>query len=192
MKARDIKPGEVYAYRRGRGEYASVRPVVFLAPLDSDHLYQKRMQPGATYQKAASGAKPQRGTVYNSGTIGYPAATTSHENVDVLSTATLERFGKTTSGLGRRIEYELVTSLTHVVGLYEQVAAEQEKRQQEARESRRAEQAAQQAHRERIEAQKSALDSIGVTSVPVVVGSGNSVHTISADDMDKLLALLSG
>ena len=115
MKAKDVQPGVVYAYRdhfHGR-----LRPIVFLAPLDRDHLYAKPAVHGPTFRKAPEGSAPRVGTVYNGGAIGYPAALGDVDSdLDDLRAVTLARFQQVTSTLGRRCEYALVVRLARVVG----------------------------------------------------------------------------
>jgi hypothetical protein len=118
MKAKDIKPGVVYAYRQSRSD--PVRPVVFLAPVDSDHLYINSRTHGRAFLKAPDATAPRAGSVYNSGTIGYPAAL-GGEPSD-LDDVTLTRFERVTSTLGRRCEYTLITRLARVIGPWEDVA----------------------------------------------------------------------
>lgn len=124
MKAKDIKPGEVYAYQERAGE--PVRPIVFLAPCDRDHLYIKSRTAGRAFRKAPAGSEPRNGTVYNAGTAGYPAAigTGSATPADLLS-VTLERFEQVTSILGRRCEYTLVVRMARVIGTWAEFSASQ-------------------------------------------------------------------
>ncbi|WP_068922167.1 hypothetical protein [Planobispora rosea] len=115
MKAKEITLGVVYAYRASK--YEEPRPIVFLAPVDRDHLYIKSRTHGRAFLKAPDGSSPQAGTVYNSGTIGYPAALGAPDSdLDDLRAVTLERFERVTSTLGRRCEYTLVTALARVIG----------------------------------------------------------------------------
>jgi hypothetical protein len=118
MRASDIQPGVVYAYRQN--QYEPVRPIVFLAPVDRDHLYAKTRVPGPSFRKAPDARAPRNGTVYNAGTIGWPAALGDPDSdLDDLRAVTLQRFEKVTSGLGRRCEYMLVTRLARVIGPWE-------------------------------------------------------------------------
>ena len=119
MRAKDITPGEVYAYQERAGE--PVRPIVFLAPVDRDHLYAKSRTSGRAFHKAAAGSEPRAGTVYNSGTVGYPAAVgTGDAAATDMRAITLDRFERVTSVLGRRCEYTLVTRLARVIGRWEE------------------------------------------------------------------------
>lgn len=122
MKAKDIKPGEVYAYRQSR--YDEPRPIVFLAPVDREHLYFKSRTPGLAFLKEKDATAPRAGTVFNGGTIGYPAALGyADSDLDDLRAVTLHRFERVTSTLGRRCEYTLVTVLARVIGPWEEAAA---------------------------------------------------------------------
>lgn len=125
MKAKDVKPGEVYAYQERAGE--PVRPIVFLAPCDRDHLYIKSRSAGRAFRKASAGSEPRNGTVYNAGTVGYPAAigTGSATPADLLS-ITLGRFEQVTSVLGRRCEYTLVYRMARVIGTWDEFANQPE------------------------------------------------------------------
>lgn len=124
MKAKDIRPGVVYAYRQG--SYRRLRPIVFLAPVDSDHLYRKSRIHGPAFKQAPEASAPTAGTVYNSGTIGYPAALGNEDSdLDDLRAVTLTRFEHVTSTLGRRCEYLLVTVLARVVGPWDSSLSEE-------------------------------------------------------------------
>ncbi|MEV8639487.1 hypothetical protein AB0395_48580, partial [Streptosporangium sp. NPDC051023] len=69
---------------------------------------------------ASDASAPRNGTVYNGGTIGYPAALGDPQSdLDDLRAVTLRRFEQVTSTLGRRVEYTLVTNLTRVIGPWE-------------------------------------------------------------------------
>jgi hypothetical protein len=123
MRAKDITPGEVYAYQERAGE--PVRPIVFLAPLDRNHLYIKSRTSGRAFRKASEASEPRAGTAYNSGTIGYPAAVgTGIATPADMRAITLDRFERTMSVLGRRCEYMLVTRLARVIGRWEEFAAD--------------------------------------------------------------------
>lgn len=115
MKAKDITPGEVYVYRQYRHD--PPRPIVFLAPVDRDHLYIKTRTHGPAFRKAPDATAPRPGTVFNGGTIGYPAVLGNPgSDLDDLRAVTLARFERVTSTLGRRVEYTLVTALARVIG----------------------------------------------------------------------------
>ena len=118
MRAKDIKPGVVYGYR---DHFHGIRPIVFLAPIDRGHLYIKSRTSGPAFQRAPdSVAGPRPGSVYNSGTVGYPAALGKPGyDVDDLREVTLARFEQVTSTLGRRCEYGLVVRLARVIGPWE-------------------------------------------------------------------------
>ncbi|MGA4989916.1 hypothetical protein [Nonomuraea bangladeshensis] len=121
MKAKDIKPGTVYAYRDPLG---TVRPIVFLTPAEREHLYIKSSTSGVTFRKAPEGSRPRGGTVWNAGTIGYPAVLGSPgSDLDDLTAVTLARFRSVTSTLGRRCEYTLVFRMARVIGPWEEFAA---------------------------------------------------------------------
>ncbi|GAA2990284.1 hypothetical protein GCM10017559_07860 [Streptosporangium longisporum] len=121
MRGEDIQPGVVYAYRQNR--YDPPRPIVFLAPVDRDHLYIESQTYGPRFKKAPEGSTPRVGTIYSGGTIGYPAALGDPaSNLDDLRAVTLARFRGVTSTLGRRCEYALITALARVIGPWEETA----------------------------------------------------------------------
>ncbi|MEV0830855.1 MULTISPECIES: hypothetical protein [Streptosporangiaceae] len=194
MKAKDIKSGVVYAHQRGRGEYASVRPVVFLAHADSDHLYSTtshhRPKGSPAFQKATyPGAKPKRGQGYSASDVGYPIATGP---ADKLAEVTLADFEAAASHYhAHGVEFNVLTSLTSVVGPYEEVFAEQKKRLQDTEEAHDRERERKRAHSARLDAQQKRLRDLGVGSTQSSVLTGPDMLAISADDVDKLLALLS-
>lgn len=197
MRATEIQPGVVYAYRNSSGLY----PIVFLARADRDHLYRSAdrfRQPGTpAFQKAPAGAKPHRGTRI-SGTCGYPVvvgygAETGETTVEALTVVDLADFeAATTGGVVDGLAFDLVTSLGRVVGPWQEaVAAEAAARQEwdtAAAREREARQAAQQRTTDLVEA----FAGFGVTAQPdnpqrpagVVIGLDE------ADRMLKLLALL--
>ncbi|MDH2424789.1 hypothetical protein [Sphaerisporangium sp. TRM90804] len=193
MKAKDIKPGVVYAYQRGRGEYAPLQAVVLLAPADGDHLYQTtshhRAAGSPLFAKVRSGAKPKRGQGWSAPDVGYPVVIGPAE---ALEGATLEGFEATTSHyynaeLGA--EFKVLTSLTGVVGLYEDALAEQKQRQEEARQQWDREERAREAAQRRARALTAALRKVGVDATPDNPNNPAAL-VITLDEVDKLLALL--
>ncbi|MEO3869368.1 hypothetical protein ABGB18_11100 [Nonomuraea sp. B12E4] len=194
MKAKDIKPGVVYGYRRGK--YGSVTPVVFLAPIDKDHLYattsHHRKPDTPAYVKARSGSKPGRGSFYSSPTVGYPVVlggTTTKPGS--LPSVTLADFEAATSNyLGDGISYGVITTLGHVAGLYEDVKADEAAERDAARAQRDAEERQRQDAAQRVARVLPRFASLGV-----VVRADNEWDptglVIDLDNADKLLALLS-
>ncbi|GAA3417629.1 hypothetical protein [Streptosporangium vulgare] len=193
MKAKDIQPGTVYAHQRGRSEYASLRAVVFLAPADSDHLYSttrhhRRGGSPAFLKATCPSAKPKRGQGYSASDIGYPIATGPADKLAKVTLADFEAATSTHHGDG--VEFEVLTSLTSVVGPFEEVYAEHEKRIQDALDAHEQARERKQAHSASLDAQQKRLQKLGVSSTQSSVLTGPDMLAISADDMDKLLALL--
>jgi hypothetical protein len=190
VKAKDIEPGVVYALQRGRGEYASVQAVVLLAPADKDHIYRTasryRDADAPAFLKANAGAKPGRGKyVHDAPDLGYPAAIGEPE---ALKGVTLADFEASTTGRDheRGVGFVVLTSLTNVVGPYEEAVA----RLKAAEDARRAERD----EAERVRVAKAArsqklvvgLAAHGVDARPHA-GSG---LVLSLDDVEKVLGLL--
>ncbi len=193
MKAKDVKPGVVYGYQRGRSEYASVQAVVLLAPADGDHLYQTTSQHrpagSALFAKARSGSKPKRGQGWNVPNVGYPVVMGP---ADALKGATLEQFEATTSRYydpESGAEFDVLTSLTGIVGLYEDVLAEQKQRQDAATEERERKQRQRASAQRRAAALVAALRKVGVEAAADSPNDPTGLH-IKLDQVDKLLTLL--
>jgi hypothetical protein len=195
MKAKDIRPGVVYGYRAGADD--RVKPVVFLAPVDADHLYQTtshHRKPGTVaYVKAHRGAKLGNSRLLSSSpTVGYPAAQpsrTSREKATPfdLGCVTLEDFEAATSHVAPMlgVEFTLVTSLTHVRGLYEtELAAEQRRADADAAAERKAREA-----EARVRAIAGVLKRHGLAGVTVDT-YGRPRLVITLEDAEKLLTLL--
>jgi len=194
MKAKDIKPGVVYAYQRSK--YSSPQPVVFLTSVAPEHLYRTtsryRSADSPAFQKANSQAKPKLGTGYSDATVGYPAVIPyGGAGREILTEVTLDEFKAATGDVDhlRDIEFRLVTSLGHIIGPYEEVVAAQA-------EKRAAEEAAWQAKRDQETASHDrAVDLITALAAHGVKAgwgdtAGRTVLTLSLDEMDKLLAML--
>ncbi|MFI6883424.1 hypothetical protein [Streptosporangium canum] len=194
MKAKDIKPGVVYGYRASK--HSEVRPVVFLAAVDADHVYREAdrfAQKGTpAFGKARSGTKPKRGTGYSGRTCGYPVVI-SYGQVDVeaLASVTLAEFEAATSTYRgeQGTQFNLVTNLGHVIGPWEEAAAAE----QAERAARDAERDCEEREREAAQAQAkaavAALAALGVTT-EADHGWRPTALTIRLDEVTKLLALL--
>lgn len=195
MKAKDIKPGEVYAYRSSKS--GSVSPIVFLAPVDSEHLYSTtsshRGPDAPAFVKARRGAKPGRGSYYSAPTHGYPAITgMGDSSIDRLTSATLADFEAASSSRvdgDSYITYTVVTALGHIIGPYEETKAAVEAERQAEQDRRAAEAAARNAAKVRAGHLVEELSALGVDARPD--DSWNPVGLVIAfDELDKLLALL--
>lgn len=195
MRAKDIKPGVVYGYRQGK--YGTVTPIVFLAPIDKDHLYattsHHRKDGTPAYVKARPTSKPGRSALFSGPTIGYPAIvgeyTATAEN---LPTKTLADFEVTpTQYIGEGgFRYQVITSLAGVIGLYEDVKAAEIAEREADRAQRAADEKRRQAGSERAATLVKKFAAAGV-----VVAADNDWQptglVMDFDNADKLIALLS-
>lgn len=196
MKAKDIKPGEVYAYRPSK--YGRIIPVVLLAPADKDNLYvsqpTRRKSGDPWYPKAPRATKPSRGSGYSDPSYGYPAVMPLTEKGDlaVLRGVTLADFEAATQREDheRGITFMLLDNVAHIVGPYEEIIAAEA-------EARAAEMAERQAKSDReAEVRARALDLIvalnahGVKAGRADTAGGGTVLTLRLGEVDKLLALL--
>ncbi|MGW4425766.1 hypothetical protein [Streptosporangium sp. NPDC004631] len=195
MRAAEIQPGVVYAYRIGPGR---LRPVVFLTRADRDHLYwtaDRFRQPDTpAFRKAPAGATPHRGTRI-SGTCGYPVVVgygveTGETTVEALTETTLADFeAATTGGVVDGVAFELVVSLGRVVGPWQEAAAAEDaaRREQDAAAAR--ERQARQAAQRRAADLVEALAALGVTASADNPWKPTGV-VIGLEQADKLLTLL--
>ena len=149
MRKNEIKPGVIYAYQRGRGYWDTPTPIVFLASTDvlfaEGSPYRKADAP--TYFRAAGDSKPRAKSGFNGRDWGYAAvrADFGHDiDPQDLLKPTLAEFEATTSGLCQSVEgarFTLVTSLATITGLYDEVLAEYQTRQDADRRQREQDQA---------------------------------------------------
>jgi hypothetical protein len=198
MKAKDIRPGVVYGYRRGK--YGSVEPVVFLAKPGPDQIYAcpRHTRSGEPiYSHSQHARAPVTGRGFGSVDYGYAAVFADTEPttevIDEMTKTTLGDFLAATKGHDpeRGIRYGLVTVPARVVGPYEDAVTE-EKRQWEAqRRQHHEDEARREAVRERVERIIAALRAHGVTSFPENWHEPGAM-VIPLDDVEKLIALLGG
>lgn len=196
MKTKDIKPGTVYAYRAG-SKYGVIRPVVFLAPADSDNLYRDAnhrswSRSGVNYQRHEQATKPAANSSHY-GPIGWPAATVERNaDMPALAGVALAGFEAATEHTERTeagsVTYMLVTSAAHILGEYDEVVAAQQVERDEYEAARRRAEAADEARRDRAEAQIEALADFGIEAFRDT--EIRSRLTLHAADVDKLLRLL--
>ena len=159
MKLKDLETGVVYGWSRNRDVYYGTSPMVFL----SADLYGDRdswTRKGKMFHKVmnATSYKPRAGQWGNSD-YGYPVAMLEYqteptdENIAMLLTASLDEMltleGRSPAGKRAVIRYTLLTSLSHVKGIYAELeadraraSAEHARRSEEARQEREAEEAA--------------------------------------------------
>lgn len=205
MRKQDIKPGVVYAYQRSRGSiYSDPEPVVFLnAPADSV-LYSEpdrntRRDPGRpVFAKAREGSKPagSRGAWSNAGDTGYPAVMIYRHDGDKattesLLTVTLADFEATPQTTVKGITYTVITSLTPILGPWDEVVAGLKARRKAEQERAERESKAADAIRTRAIDIIAALSARGITAN--FVGSyGGAARAISLPlaEAEKLIALL--
>jgi hypothetical protein len=128
MRKDDIKPGVVYAYQRyGTHPTDPVEPIVFLSGQGwIGSLRQDARGHGDKAFRRPRGwhDKPQRGTVHNDGTVGYPAVIGSREaSEQELATLRAFRIGDFDAARAaiteHGCEFILVTSMKRVVGEWE-------------------------------------------------------------------------
>jgi hypothetical protein len=127
MRKVDIKPGVVYAYQRW-GRSGSREPIMFLTSSPwIGALWKETREPDVlAFRPARNAHAPQAGTVYNDGTIGYPAvlfeeSKPTAEDLILLRSITFEDFRRARASWDaeRGVNFVLVTSMARVVGLWE-------------------------------------------------------------------------
>jgi hypothetical protein len=193
VRAKDIKPGVVYGQQRGRSEYADIRAVVFLAPVDGDHLYattshhRKKGEPA--FEKRRPGSKPSRGRGWSAPDVGYPVVYGPPAKIGTITLADFEAATSTYYDHGSGIEFRVLTSLTSIVGTYEEAVAAQKKQQAAARQEQEREEREREAALGKARALIAALKAAGVRADVDHAWRPQAV-TIPLAEADKLLALL--
>jgi hypothetical protein len=130
MRKQDIKPGVVYAYKyRGAHPLDPVVPIVFLSNYRwIGALRQDARGYGDRAFKHAHSVlqKPRAGTVYNDGTIGYPAVIIDDprptaEQFATMAVLTLQDFDRAREPVigDGPCKFILVTSMARVTGEWE-------------------------------------------------------------------------
>lgn len=127
MKKADIKPGVVYTYRQHVSN--ELVPVVFLSGSSQiGALYQENRRDARAFRHAPDAHRVRAGTVYNDGTIGYPAvllhdSKPSADDMALLCGITITDFRRATASWDseRGLNFILVTSMARVVGQWEDV-----------------------------------------------------------------------
>ncbi|MFG2001618.1 hypothetical protein ACGFNU_20950 [Spirillospora sp. NPDC048911] len=129
MKTKDIKPGVVYGYRRGK--YGSVEPVVFVVAPSADHLYARDRWAGEgkpVHQHWPNAGKPRAGRGFADPDVGYPVAFGRSEGTDLaaLATTSLGQFTAATKASDEELDlrWGVITNPAHVLGPYEDVVAQ--------------------------------------------------------------------
>lgn len=194
MRKQDIKTGVVYAYQRSASY--SPEPVVFLvAPADGD-LYLPRdrhNRTGFAFRPAGEGAKPERSRIY--GPTGYAVAKfgyrASRADLSALTAVTIADFEAATSATGREdgVEFDVMTTLGQITGVYEDVVAARRAQQQQEQEYRERVRSAEDRDRERARVLIGAFSKAGIESTTGdVFGSRKILLTL--DEAEKLAALL--
>jgi hypothetical protein len=191
VKAKDIEPGVIYAYQRGRGEYASIDAVMVLTPATPDNVYhaiESHRPPGtAAFKKAKPGIKPRRGKGWSNSDYGYPAVMGP---VDKLAAATLADFEAATSPYHvDGCHFLVLTSTTPLVGPYEEAVAAQQQARAAAQDRREQERAERKADAAKAEGLVAALAKAGVQAQAATDWHPRAL-TIPLDQAEKLVALL--
>ncbi|MGI5274716.1 hypothetical protein ACQEUU_37165 [Nonomuraea sp. CA-218870] len=196
MKAKDIKPGTVYAYRRS--QYQEFKPIVFLAPLDSEHLYTSAADRDATrFKPVPNAGKPSKGS-WSMPATGYAAVSTATRRIgedaagaDVFDGVTLDDFllAESSTDYERGLEFVVVFNLGHVHGLYADIMAAEEEERARDKAARDEMDRRRRAAQKRATALVSALKSHGATAHWNDPEQPASL-VLSFDEVDKLLALL--
>ncbi len=131
----------------------------------------------------------------SSPTVGYPAVVTSApKTAPDLPALQIEDFEEAASprsvnGL-KGAEFTLITVLGHIVGPYAELKAAEDAEKERKQAAQRAEEEKIAAHRARLHAQQKRLRDLGISSTRASILTGPDVVAITADDLDKLLALI--
>ena len=168
MKRADIKPGEVYAYQESK--YHTPDEIMFLAPLDNDHLYQTnrgRKRGDPYYTLVTHATRPSNNYFY--GSTGYLVAIGSN----VLKATLEEAITGKAEGEPTGYRYSVLIQTTRVIGLHQEVMAKRKAREQAAQEASQARAAANQAQSEKLLAIDARLRALGVNAQLV---SGTSYY----------------
>lgn len=196
MKTKDIKPGVVYGYRRGK--YGSVEPVVFLAKPGPDQLYGEprfRKDREPVFEHWQQARKPRAGRSFGEASVGYPVVTGRSEGADSaeLLKVTLEDFRSATKRYdeARDITFQLVINPSHIVGPYDEAVGEEERRREAERRQYDEERAHREARQQRAGTLMEALTAHGITAKPNRYNEPTALE-IPFDDVETLLGLLGG
>jgi hypothetical protein len=194
MKTKDIKPGVVYGYRRGK--YGRPIPIVFLAVPNAEHLYSpddRRAKGAPLFHHCPRAGKPRMGRGFSGADVGYPVAFVRTDGTDLTQPlrVTLDDFVAATKTYDedRDVEYRVLTNPAHIVGPYEEAIAEDERRR-----TLRGQQAVLESER-RATARVRASRLVGALKAYGVRAHAESSYEptaleISLGDVEKLLALL--
>jgi hypothetical protein len=168
VKRADINPGEVYAYQESK--YGSADEVIFLTPLDKDHLYQSNRgrKPGDPYYTLDEHAKrPAKNYFY--GSTGYLVAIGSN----VVKATLEEAINGKPKDVTSSYRYTVLIQTTKVIGLYQEVMELRKAREQAAQDASEARAAANVAQSEKMLALDARLKALGVNALLV---SGSSFY----------------
>lgn len=194
MKTKDIKPGVVYAYRRGK--FGRIEPVVFVAAPSSDRLYafnQWAKYGEPVFQHRPNADKPRRGRGFSDPDVGYPVAFARSQGTDakVLAKATLEQFesATTTTDADLDVHWQVVTIPSHILGPYDQVIAEEDAAERARREQYAMERQQRDETQKRANQLLSALAEHGITAVADEYSTPPQM-LLSLDDVEHLLGKL--
>jgi hypothetical protein len=196
MRKQDIKTGVVYAYQRGRGDYDSPEPIVFLAAPADGKLYTERdsfSQKGISFHRARPGGKPVARRSYMGGSTGYPAVLLDHgtDPADLLR-VTLADFEAATTAYPGNIKFVVFVTLAHITGPYDEQVAEYEGRRAARDDASARQEQARRASRDRAKGITAALKAAGIEAeADNAYGTVTSI-VIPLDEAEKLIALLEG
>lgn len=141
MRKQDIKPGVVYAYRRGAWDTPT--PLVFLS-LDL-HVPSRQRKPGDPWcERALHDKRAKRGSIYPD--VGYPVVIgermgqgATEETIAAMPAlgADVIADGLTDEQRASRLSTDILTRLASVVGVYAEVMAERKRQVDKDREVHR-------------------------------------------------------
>jgi hypothetical protein len=195
MRKQDIKPGVLYAWKRGRSEFDEPHPIVFLNTPADGELYAKTSHhrpPGTpAFIRAREGATPHR--VSFGSDVGYPAVRFHRDaegNPSSLLAITLDDFTATAGGIQAGREFVLITSLAAIAGPWDEVKAARDAQKRADAERRDRERTEADASRTRAIDVLTALQAYGIEASRIAAyGKVDSV-SLPLAEAEKLIAVL--
>lgn len=179
MKLKDIKAGEIYAYREGT--YDSLKQVVF--PAGTSPLYKSGGWPTRNNNRITrtDDKKPSRSQTY--GDTGYLAVIAFD-----VSDATLEWALKKGTAWDESVQVKILTQTRAVLGPYAEVKAREEEKDEEKKAQRAREDALRDREREKVYTAIDALKDLGVYAS--IGGHNHRALELSPDNAEKLVIAL--
>lgn len=181
MKLKDIKAGEIYAYREGT--YGSLKQVVF--PAGTSPLYKSGGWPTRDNSRIhlTDDKKPSSSQTY--GDTGYLAVI----GFDVsVSDVTLEWALKKGTVWDEGLQVKILTQTRAVLGPYEEVKASEDKKDEEKKAQRAREDALRDRERGKVYTAIDALRDLGVSAF--IGGHNHRALELSPDNAEKLVIAL--